>query len=122
MLITNASPAWTVTVSGPVLQSRLSQFDMDSHLVRLTQYQSGGSEQKYLTLNMRDEVEGEYESTVPATMTGEGRIAVNRQYLAGIVRIFAEMKIEVTTVNAPLKITGDLDGVTVVLMPMFVPW
>jgi len=36
--------------------------------------------------------------------------------------MFAEMTCEVTSPSSPVKIYGDVDGLTVVIMPMFVAW
>jgi len=114
MLIPTAPPVWTFTVSGPLLQSRVLQFQ--STIVRLTKTEDG-----FLKLAMADD-DDSFEAQLPAEMTGDGKIALNPMYLADVAKLFAELTVEVTAFSAPVRIHGDLAGVVIVVMPMFVQW
>lgn len=118
MLIPKGEPLWKFTCSGPMLQSRALQFE--GMIVRLSQTEDG-----FLRLAMKGEDEEEmFGAKIPATLVGDagGKIALNREYLVGVSKMFAEMTMEVTNPSSPMKIYGDLENVEVVVMPMFVPW
>ena len=114
-LIPSQPPEWTFTVSGPVLQSRAMQFE--NNIARLTKTKDG-----FLRMGIGDNEEDSFWSKIPAKMTGDGKIALNPVYLADLSGMFAELTMEVTHASSPVKVYGDLEGVTVVVMPMFVQW
>jgi DNA polymerase III sliding clamp (beta) subunit (PCNA family) len=113
-LIPAAKPEWTFTVSGPVLQSRVQQFK--DHIVRLSKTEDG-----FLKVAMTED-EDKFEAKIPAVMTGDGKIAVDSRYVADLAGLFAELTMEVISPSSPVKVYGDLEGVLVVNMPMFVQW
>jgi DNA polymerase III sliding clamp (beta) subunit (PCNA family) len=121
---------WSFTCSTPILESRVKQSGSlaespilrmivenkgELKLQRLTQYAGSGFNSN-----------GKYECNIPATtviMDGkESRIALNSDYLLPITKYFSEIKLEATTPSSPMMITGDLDGVICVIMPMFMQW
>jgi len=96
----------------------LLQFTPDfTPIMRLT------SEKKNLklTIGISNE-EDSFEAIVPVQMKGDGKIALNREHLLQPCKIFSEMKMEVTNHQEPCIITGDLEGVKILIMPMFVQW
>ena len=119
-LIPSAKPAWKVTVPAWLLNQRLNQLSSEtpSGIARI---EPKGNTLRLSTYS-EDEDEEECSILIPAKMEGEGRIAFNRKYMIETSKIFSEMTLEVTIPSAPIKIYGDLDGVTMVMMPMFVQW
>ncbi len=75
-----------------------------------------------LSFTSKYEGEEEIEAFIPATIKGEEKIAFSRNYMLEAAKMFSEITLEVTTPSSPIKIYGDLDGVTLVVMPMFVQW
>jgi len=116
-LIPSTNPTWTFTVSAPILAQRLQQFGNDG--MKIVRYIN---REGTLTLTERIEELEETEMVVPAKMVGDGKIAFSKDYILGISKLFSEMKCEVTSTSNPMKVTGDLEGVTYVLMPMCVQW
>ena len=126
-LFPKASPAWTATMSAPLLRNRLLQFEAQSGIVKFI-----GEDKSlpltevplFVKLSMSGAIEEQscYEALVPAEMTGTGKIAVNSWFMLPPCSIFSELTMEVTTPSMPVKIHGDLEGVMVVIMPMFVQW
>ncbi len=119
-LIPKGKPDWTVKCSAPLLLSRLNQFDVPSGVTRFIPTENGmlGISAKYGSDYEKDS----FECRIPAEMTGAGKIAMNKEILAEIIQPFAEVKMEITELSSPVKITGDLKGVTAVIAPVFVQW
>ena len=109
---------WVVECSGPALVQRLEQFVALSGITRLRKHQDEG----LLAVTSKGEDEVEFEAAIPATVMGDAKIGVNQAYLAIAARYFAAMKIEGNSVSSPIKVTGDVEGLTIVIMPMFVVW
>jgi len=117
-LIPRNAPAWCVTTSAPLLHRRLKQLpDSDSGIVRL-QNKGNDSIRMWMSADETIDCEGQ----IPAVMNGDGKIAINRAYMMSFAAIFSEMSISITNTSSPVVITGDLDGVMAVIMPMFVQW
>ena len=117
-LIPKSPGLWNIDCSGPMLCQRLQQFTTSSGIIRLQKHKDEG----VLSLSGRDEDVGEFEAAVSATLAGEGKIAVNQAYLAQSASFFATVHMEVTAPSSPIKMTGDIEGLTCVIMPMFVQW
>lgn len=68
--------------------------------------------------------DAEYTLTLPAKIhTREGgKIAVNCKYLLDAIKYFSMVDIKIRALSSPMLITGDLEDVTIVIMPMFVQW
>lgn len=116
-LMPSAPPVWTFTVSGSMLQSRVMQFG--DNTVRLSKTEDGLL--KMLKIQMAED-DDRYEAKMPAKMTGDGKIALDYRYVAELAGMFSELTIEVVSVMSPVKVYGDLEGVMVLNMPMFVEW
>ena len=116
-LIPSAPPEWKFTVSGPMLEHRLTQFiPGPSGISRLI------PEDGILNIQQGSDDDGTFKAKVVAKHEGEGKIAINQVYFSVAAGMFAEMTCEVTTPSSPMKIYGDVDGLTVVIMPMLVAW
>jgi DNA polymerase-3 subunit beta len=119
-LIPSNEPSWTINLSAPLLYQRLNQLNNDGMgIVRI--YPKDNMLLLTNTVEDAKDIE-EIEIFIPATMKGEGKIAFNKRYLIEASKIFSTMDIGITNPNQPLKVTGDLDGVAFVIMPMFVQW
>ena len=125
-LIPKEEPQWTFECSSPLLEQRLNQYKPDSAgIVRMSR---NGDDDPALKLEMgigdSDEFSAHYVSVVPATIKGEkeGRIAANQLYLTQAIKFFSSVLFKMTNPSSPLVITGDVEGLLVVVMPMFVQW
>ena len=117
-LIPAAPAEWSINVSAPMLNQRLNQLDKSDTMGIVKMF----PQSEYLTLSHSEKEFEDTEILIPAKMKGEGKIAFNKKYLIEVSKIFSEMNIEITTPTSPLKITGDLEGVTFVIMPIFTQW
>jgi len=122
-LIPEHDPLWTIQCSAPIMHQRLRQMlhNEGSGILRMNR-PLPKEDEGWLILSTRCEEIEDTEAKVPAKQEGDGKIAVQCKYLLTAMSIFSEVRIEVTSPSSPIKITGDLDGVTVVIMPMFVQW
>jgi len=65
----------------------------------------------------------EYELSLPVKIDGdEGKVAVQYNYIEDAVKYFSLCHIELTSPQSPMKFTGDIEGLTVVVMPFYVQW
>lgn len=66
----------------------------------------------------------EYELSLPAKIESAeiGKIAVQLQYVKDAIKYFSLCQMEFTSPSSPMKFTGDIQGLTVVVMPMFIQW
>ena len=115
-LIPSSPPEWKFTVSGPMLEHRLTQYIQEKGISRLT------PEDGVLNIQQGIPEDNTFKAKVVAKNEGMGKIAISQVYLSVAAHMFAEMTCEVTTPSSPMKIYGDVDGLTVVIMPMFVQW
>ena len=111
--------------SAPVLAQRLGLMDdmvLYSGVVRyvFTTRKDGVQE---CSLSGGAEDEGQYHLTCPVKFEGdEAKIAFAHKYMADAIKPFSMCTFEVTSSSSPGKLTGDIEGLTVVIMPMFVQW
>lgn len=73
------------------------------------------------TKGTNNDCEEAYAMTLPVKLeTREiGKIAVNHKYLCDALKPFSMTTLELTSLSSPLKLTGDIEGLTIVVMPMF---
>jgi DNA polymerase-3 subunit beta len=64
----------------------------------------------------------EYDMSLPCKVEQEGKIAVDYKYLLEAIKPFSMCSIETTNPASPMKFTGDIEGLTVIVMPLFVQW
>jgi DNA polymerase III sliding clamp (beta) subunit (PCNA family) len=51
-----------------------------------------------------------------------GKVAVNIEYITSAIKYFSMCQMELNSPSSPMKFTGDIEGLTVLVMPMFVEW
>ncbi len=120
------SYSFKVSFSAPVIAQRLKMIDeinLSSGITRFSFHQnkSGAHE---CSMEAGKEDLGKYSLTAPVKIEegNDGKIAFNYKYILDILRYFAMTTLEISSVSSPGKFTGDIDGLTVVVMPMFVQW
>jgi DNA polymerase III subunit beta len=115
-----------VKFSSPLMSDRLEAIDKNtihSGILRLI-FSQDEQKQDICQLQAGMEEMGEYELSLPVKVETPmfGRIAVNIQYIKEAIKPFSMVSMELTSESQPLKITGDIEGLTLVVMPMFVQW
>jgi len=118
--------------SAPLMAQRLSMIDehvLGSGIVRLifSRLPDGGPDDgKCQIAAIVSDEEMNYEMDMPVKLEGvyesPAKIAFNIKYLKDLLRHFSTCSVEITNPSSAGKFTGDLEGVTVVVMPMFVQW
>ncbi len=108
---------WSFKTSAPLLAQRASQ--LNSKILRIEQ------EDQMLKLSM--EIDKDFDakliSLIPAEFTGDAiKYALNPYYLIDACKIFSEIKVEIKDAVQPCLVTGDLENIRVVIMPMLVQW
>ncbi len=112
--------------SAPLMAQRLNMVDeslLASGITRLRFQRNEQNEHECKISCGIDEL-GEYNFLMPIKLETEqeGKIGVNIIYLKEVMRHFSLVNIELTSLSSPMKFTGDLEGVTIVVMPMFIQW
>jgi DNA polymerase-3 subunit beta len=119
-----------VSFSSPLMMQRLNMMDYSAipgGIIRLQfQRTEPNSEPEcLLTGGTKDEDFAEYYSMrlpVNIETQEEAKIAFNYKYLCDALRPFSVCNLELTSLSSPGKFTGDIEGLTIVVMPMFVQW
>jgi DNA polymerase-3 subunit beta len=117
-LIPATESTWTINLSAPLLCQRLNQIALNNNPDTIKMLQKDGM---LLLQNKIEELE-ETEIFISATMNGDGKIAFDRRYLLEASKVFSTMDIKTITPSSPITVTGDLEGVTFVIMPQVVQW
>ena len=116
--------------SVPLMLERLKLINpsiIPTGIIRLMFMQSDAREQICL-MTAGDEPlkdgDASYELTIPIKSHTEvyGKVAINLNYIAPAIKYFSMCNMELTSPSSPIKFTGDLEWLTVVVMPMFVQW
>ncbi len=119
-----------VSFSSPLMMQRLNMVDaaaLNAGIIRL-QFQRtepNNEPECLLTGGTKDEDFTEYYSMrlpVIIETQEEARIAFNYKYLCDALKPFSVCDLELTSLSSPGKFTGDIEGLTIVVMPMFVQW
>lgn len=112
--------------SVPLMVQRLKMMEAvkdASNTVRMIFTQENSMDICFLQSNHSGDSETpEFDMTMPCKIETEGKIAVQHNYLLEAIKPFSVCCIELTNPHCPMKITGDMEGLTVVIMPMFVQW
>jgi DNA polymerase III sliding clamp (beta) subunit (PCNA family) len=64
----------------------------------------------------------EYDMSLPCKVEAEGKIAIDYKYLLEAIKPFSMCSIELSNPSSLMKITGDIEGLTVIVMPIYVEW
>ena len=115
-----------VSFSAPVIAQRLNMINganLYSGIARFIFHQKDGGEHECLITSGNEDC-GKYSLTAPAKIDegDNGKIAFNFNYILDALKFFSMVSLEISSVSSPGKFTGDIDGLTVVVMPMFVEW
>lgn len=119
-----------VSFSSPLMTQRLRMIDpeaLTSGVLRL-QFQRTKEHNEpacLLTCGIKDEDYTEYYSMklpVNIETKEESKIAFNYKYLCDAIKPFSVCNLELNSPSSPGKFTGDVEGLTVVVMPMYVQW
>ncbi len=113
------------TFSAPLMLQRLSMIDAESISGGITRFVFGTSEhgEQMCSLSAKTEDDVDYHLTCPAKYEPtEGKIAFNYKYVLDAIKPFSVCNLELTGLASPGKFTGDIEGLTIVVMPMSVPW
>lgn len=113
-----------VIFSVPLMLERLNLMsDLAGMVVRMWFNKEAGGDLLYLSGKSGDEDDTDYNLNLPCKIESiEGKVAVQYKYLFDAIKAFSISSIELTNPSSPMKITGDIEGLTVVIMPMFVQW
>lgn len=117
-----------VSFSVPLMSQRLGMIDtktLNAGIVRLVfQKTEPHNEHECLITGGNIEGDGEYLLRLPVKIETEkvGKIAFNYSYVMDAIKPFSVCDLEITSVASPGKFTGDIEGLTIVVMPMFVQW
>jgi len=118
-----------VSYSAPLMMQRLKMIDpasLSAGFVRLQFTRTDKQEHECLISGgTRDEDYAEYYSMrmpVKIETESESKIAFNYKYLCDAMKPFSICNLELTSPSSPGKITGDIEGLTITVMPMFIQW
>jgi DNA polymerase-3 subunit beta len=112
-----------ITFSAPLLNQLVSLLDeniIGSNIIRL---QTDEKDKSVLNMTCSAEELGSYKLSVPITKDlGETKIALNYKYLLDVTKHFSICSMDTMNPSSPMVFTGDIDGLTMVIMPMYVQW
>ena len=112
--------------SVPLMVQRLKMMEAvkdASNIVRMIFTQENSTDICFLQSNHSGDSETpEFDMMMPCKIEIEGKIAVQHNFLMDAVKPFSMCTIELNNPSSPMKITGDIEGLTVVIMPLFVQW
>ncbi len=116
-----------VSFSVPLLLQRLKMIDAKSLGSGVTRYiihrTKPHNQDELLVQAHIENDEGIYSLTMPVKiLADEGKVAVQHQYMLEALNPFSMCEIEITTQTSPMKITGDIEGLTMVIAPILVQW
>lgn len=114
-----------ITVSTPLLAQRIGMInekEIASGIIRY-HFDTKVNEQVCTLKSGIDDDCITYNLTLPVTISGRAnKIAINYKYMLDAIKPFSLAHIELNTPSSPIKLTGDIEGLTIVVMPMFVHW
>jgi DNA polymerase-3 subunit beta len=113
------------TFSVPLMTQRLQMIDAPKIASGITRFIFTTTEkgEDICKLSARSEDEVDYAMSLPIKMDGEeSKIGFNHKYVMDAIKPFSICHLETTSFEAPGKFTGDIEELTIVVMPMFVQW
>jgi DNA polymerase-3 subunit beta len=114
-----------VIFSVPLMLERLKLMDaLSGNITRLWFEKVAGGDLFYISGKYAEEDDMVYDLNLPCKIeTAEvGKIAVQYNYLFDAIKAFSICSMELTNPSSPMKFTGDIEGLTVITMPMFIEW
>ncbi len=114
-----------VSFSAPLMSQRLNMIDfllVDGGIIRFD-FQKTQKGEPICSIKARAESVSDYAFELPVTFTGnDSKIAFNHKYVLDALKPFSLCQLELTSPSSPGMFTGDIEGLTIVIMPMFVQW
>jgi DNA polymerase III subunit beta len=112
-----------ITFSAPVLNQLLSMLDDNLIGDRIIRIVTDTEDKSLLHITCGADELGSYKLSVPiAKDLGETKIAVNYKYILDATKHFSICSMDTTNPSNPMLFTGDIEGLSMTLMPMFVAW
>lgn len=118
-----------ISFSAPLLEQRMRLIDSLGIHGGITKYIfsiNEDSKEHLCTIQTKGEDGNvfEYALNLPIKiLEGEGvHIAFNCNYVKDAIKPFSKCELSISTPSSPGKFTGDIEGVTIVVMPMFIQW
>jgi DNA polymerase-3 subunit beta len=109
-----------IAISAPLMAHRLNMIEASegSGIVKLYTKEEG-----VLAISHRVEEMYDYEMTIPMKAVGTPiKIAFAYKYLVSALKCFSMCYMETTNPSSPIRITGDIEELTIICMPMFIQW
>ncbi len=116
------------TFSAPVMVQRLNMIRTnDTYSIVKMLFSVPEKSPGLCTLSKNNPEDVDYEFNMPASyMAGDksitAKIAFNRKYLLDMLKCFTVCNINIINESSPGLFTGDIEGLQIVVMPMFVSW
>lgn len=116
-----------VSFSSPLLMQRLQMIDekaLTSGIVRYDFRRKEETGEHELLLIAKNEEDYYYLLSMPVKIESEdaGKIAFQYKYVVDAIKPFSMCNLELTSPSSPGKFTGDIEGLSITVMPMLVQW
>ncbi len=107
-----------ITFSVPVLLDRLSLFNGFRGTTKFSFHENNTCK----ISAKDDEISATYNIEMPAQVSSECRIALRKCYIEQAVKLFSLCTLQMTTLSSPVVFKGDIEELTILIMPMFIEW
>lgn len=116
-----------VSFSAPLMAQRLGMIDernVYGGIIRFVFQENDKTKEQECLLRAGNDDYGHYSLLMPVKIMSKegGKIAFNMRYIVEAMKVFSLVNLELTNITSPGKFTGDVDGLTIVVMPMFCQW
>jgi DNA polymerase-3 subunit beta len=113
-----------VSFSAPLMVQRLNMIDQLRSGTTRFDFHRTEAQEDVCSISARAGEEYAYNLQLPVRIESPegGRMAFNIEYIRDALKYFSLCNLELTSPSTPGKFTGDIEGLTIVVMPMFVQW
>lgn len=116
-----------ISFSAPLMSQRINMVDwvsMPGNIMRFIFEKNKITNEHICTLRAKDGNLYDYSFTLPVKITSNdvGKIAFNANYILDTLKPFSVCNLEISSASSPGKFTGDIEGLTIVVMPMWAEW
>lgn len=114
-----------ISFSAPLMMQRLNMIDEIAVAEGIIRYifETSGHGEQVCSLSATTEDEDKYHLSCPIKFEGkEAKISFSHKYMTESIKPFSICTLEITSPSSPGKLTGDIEGLIIVIMPMFVQW
>jgi DNA polymerase-3 subunit beta len=110
--------------SVPLMMQRLNMIDKIQDTITRFDFHKTLLNEDECSISAKSEEEYEYALKLPVKIESNelGRIAMNYKYVVDAIKPFSKVNMEIVSPSSPAKFTGDIEELTVVVMPMFIQW